>query len=463
VNEILDFRMLEAEKLEPSLTSIDWISFIEETFALFSHAANLKGISYILNNEFNSAITVDRSMIEKAIVSLLDNAFKYTPEGGQIVLHAEPHKGSDSEGKLGVHITCSNTGSFIPAEEREKIFERFYRSGDNGEEGTGIGLSVTKQFIELHQGKVWCESSKESGVEMHIQIPWIEAGPPEQDLRYSTPEEYGRIYGAGPVEFNKQSTQAELSEEKTRKSILIVEDNHDLRNFMASALNSQFEVRLASNGKEAMTMINGDVHPELIVSDIMMPLMNGLELCQAIKEDVSTSHIPVILLTAQTERYSQLDGYSHMANAYLEKPFNMELFNACISSILKHKDVLRKYYSSFLFDSHKMEDDDPNAGFIDQLKQIILDHLDNTELDIDMLCELMSISQYMLYNKIKSITGKTPGQIIRKIRIKKAETLLASKQYSIKEVQYMTGFSNAKSFRDAFGEEFGLLPSEYLA
>ena len=241
-----------------------------------------------------------------------------------------------------------------------------------------------------------------------------------------------------------------------------MEDNSDLRNFIASALKEQYEITLASNGAEALEIIEKDSHPELVISDIMMPRMNGLELCNKIKNDLSTSHIPIVLLTAQTERYTLLDSFKYEANTDLEKPFSMELLNSCITNILKNSDVLKKKYSTVLFESNKMADqDDPNAAFIDQLKQIILDHLDNSEFGIEILCKEMSISQYMLYNKIKSITGMTPGQIIKKIRIQNAEALIRKNQYSIKEVQYMTGFNNPKSFRDAFVEEFGFLPSEY--
>ncbi len=168
------------------------------------------------------------------------------------------------------------------------------------------------------------------------------------------------------------------------------------------------------------------------------------------------------LRTTGPDAFAQAPSFKHEANAYLEKPFNIELLNSCITNILRRNEVLKKHYSSVLFDSYRMPDNgDPNASFIDQLKQIILNHLDNSELSIDILCEEMSISQYMLYNKIKSITGKTPGQIIKKIRIQNAEALIGKNQYSIKEVQYMTGFNNPKSFRDAFVEEFGVLPSEY--
>jgi len=462
VNEILDFRLLEAEKLEPSMVSLDWVPFIEETFGLFKNVADHKDIIYCLKNDIHTTITFDRSMIEKALVSILDNAFKYTPHHGKVMLTAGLEKNYSGEANDGIHITCTNTGSFIPAEEREKIFERFYRIRDNEAEGTGIGLSVARQFIQLHHGKVWCDSSEETGVEFHVLIPMVEAAPSEEEETSRHSDEYQRIYGAGPMEFSSASSLAD-SAEKARKSILIVEDNHDLRNFMATALQNQYDVRIASNGKEALGIVDNEAHPELIISDIMMPLMNGLELCNRIKSHVSTSHIPVVLLTAQTEKYSQLDSYNHEANAHLKKPFTIELLSSCISSILKHKDVLKQYYSSVLFDSHRNEDDDLDAVFIEELKQIILKHMDNSELDIHTLCDEMSVSQYMLYNKMKSITGRTPGQIIKKIRIKKAEALMAQKQYSIKEVQYMTGFSNPKSFRDAFKEEFGLLPSEYIA
>ncbi len=462
VKDILDIRLLEAEKIPPKLVSVDWKEFIETTFSFFKHVADEKSIKYSLNNDIHSFVTFDSTMMEKALVSLLDNAFKYTPNNGEVSLSAEVESCYFDDRKDGIHIVCSNSGTFIPQSETEKIFERFYRSGRNEKEGSGIGLSITKQFIELHQGKIWCISKEESGVEFHIVIPLIKANRSELTTVNKTyTANYKLIYGAGPLEFTTPASDQDDSQEaKTR--LLIVEDTSDLRNFMASTLNGLYHVTVASNGAEALEIINNGLHPEVIISDIKMPVMDGLELCNNIKNNISTSHIPIVLLTAQTEQYSQLDSFNHEANAYLEKPFSIELLSSCIKSILRQKEVMKKYYSSVLFDSYRIPvADDPNASFIEQLKQIIHNHMDNSELSIDTICEEMSISQYMLYNKIKSITGRTPGQIIKKIRIQYAETLLIKNLYSIKEIQYMTGFNNPKSFRDAFVEEFGVLPSEY--
>ncbi len=462
VKEILDFRLLEAEKLLPKIAAVDWKEFIEDTFSLFKHVADEKSIKYLLNNDIRSYVSFDSSMMEKALVSLLDNAFKYTPDNGEVSLSAAVERSYFDDRMDGIHIVCSNTGAYIPQSDTEKIFERFFRSGKSGNEGSGIGLSITKQFIELHQGKIWCISDEENGVEFHIVIPLIQANRSQlTTLNKTYATNYTRIYGAVPLEISTAATDQDNSQEaKTR--ILIVEDTRDLRNFMAVTLKDNYSVMTASNGAEALEIIEKEAPPDVIVSDIKMPVMDGLELCDKIKDNISTSHIPIILLTAQTEQYSQLDSFNHEANAYLEKPFSIELLSSCINNILRQIEVLKKYYSSVLLNSHRiLDDNDPNASFIENLKQIIHKHVDNSELSIDTLCEEMSISQYMLYNKIKSITGKTPGQIIKKIRIHNAESLLAKKQYSIKEVQYMTGFNNPKSFRDAFVEEFGVLPSEY--
>lgn len=462
VREILDFRLLEAEKIEPKMASVNWKDFFEVIFGYFKPLAEEKSINYRLSNEIDILVSLDSSMMTKTIVSLLDNAFKYTPENGEVTLSASLENNYFEEARDGIHIICTNTGSSIPEEETEKVFDRFYRVGNNSEEGSGIGLSITKQFVELHKGKIWCNSSEETGVAFHIVIPLIEAQADEaKSVAQDYSEDYRRIYGAGPKEFSSTaSNENDSAGDKTR--LLIVEDSRDLRNFMASALNEHYTVMVATNGAEALEIIENGPHPDVIISDIMMPVMDGLELCSQIKNCISTSHIPVILLTAQTEHYSQLDSFNHEANSYLEKPFNIELLSSCIKNILRRNEVLKKHYSSVLFDSYKTtEIDDPNTEFIDQLKQIILNHLDDSELSIDTLCEEMCISQYMLYNKIKSITGKTPGQIIKKIRIQNAEALIKKTQYSIKEVQYMTGFNNPKSFRDAFVEEYGVLPSEY--
>jgi signal transduction histidine kinase/ligand-binding sensor domain-containing protein/DNA-binding response OmpR family regulator len=463
VNEILDFRLLDAEKLKPSYASVNWKNFIETTFNHFQQVATQKNIKYNLLNSIDQVVLFDASMIEKAFVSMLDNAFKYSPENSEISILTSLEKNYFKDNKDGVHIVCSNTGSYIPPEDVDNVFGRFYRTKNTLEGGSGIGLSITKQFVELHKGEIWCVSQKDTGVEFHVVIPMlVDARNENGEKEYITENSYHKIYGEEPVNESYMGFSQEQSN-ITKPKILIVEDEISLRNFMVSILQEHYHVLPASNGKEAIKIVEETIHPDLIISDIMMPEMDGFTLCDVIKGNDCTSHIPIVLLTAWPEKYSQLDSYKHEANAYIEKPFTIEMLNYCIKSILRQTEAMKKCYSSILVDfSKNTEDTDYNKKFIDRAKQIVLKNIDNANLGIETICNEMSISQYMLYNKMKSITGKTPGQIIKTIRIHNAEELLKKNQYSIKEIQYMTGFNTPKSFRDAFKEKFGVLPSEYV-
>ncbi len=320
-------------------------------------------------------------MMEKALVSILDNAFKYTPQNGEVSLSAMVENSYFNDKTDGIHIVCANTGSFIYAKDREKVFERFYRTENTFAEGTGIGLSITKQFIELHNGKIWCVSSEEIGVKFHIVIPLIKAKRDGSTVvTYSYESDYSRIYGAEPMATSYSTTEQDDSV-KPKSRLLLVEDNTSLRNFIVSVLNDEYDVMVATNGAEAMEIVEKEVHPELIISDIMMPVMDGFELCNRIKGNTSTSHIPIVLLTARTKQFTLLESFKHEANAYLEKPFSIELLRSCIKNIQRQNDVLKKYYSNALLDTNRIpDDDDPNAIFIDNLKQIISKHIDNSEL-----------------------------------------------------------------------------------
>jgi signal transduction histidine kinase/ligand-binding sensor domain-containing protein/CheY-like chemotaxis protein len=484
-NEILDLRLLNVNKLQPSDTSVEWKEFIETIYGYFTQMARRRNIRYSLENSIDQGVVFDVPMIEKSIVNLLDNAFKYAPDRAEITLKSFLDIGK-KEGKDWIHVICSNTGSFISPDDLEKVFERFYRAEKNDAGGSGIGLSITKQFIELHQGKIWCESDYSTGVDFHVLIPLVAGSVREQDIASSSNEViYKRIYGIGPntdpkqtflskenipemingnmepdiIELKEEATEADLD---NRPLILVVEDDLRLRDFIVSILEKNYRLLSAADGKDAYQIIISKVHPDLVISDIMMPVMNGFTLCDRIKGDEFTSHIPIILLTARPEKYSLLDSYMHEANAYIEKPFSQELLTFCIKSILHQHEILRKHYSNTLVDFHRNEDDqDSNRVFLESVKMVILENIDNSELNIQTLCKELSISQYMLYNKLKAIAGKTPGQIIKTIRIHKAAHLIRKGNHSIKEIQYHTGFNSSKSLRDAFKEEFGVLPSQY--
>jgi DNA-binding response OmpR family regulator len=450
VNQLLDFRKMESNELKLCLRSGDIIQFTREISSSFTDIANQKNIQFLFESEVCSLITdFDHDKIERALFNLLSNAFKFTPSGGHVSVMISQHQ------KV-LEIKVIDTGIGIAPQNQEKIFDRFFQ--DHMPEsllnqGSGIGLSITKEFIKMHGGTIDIESEPDYGSCFTIQLPVNEEH--EIELVADTP---GDDLLPSSLKNNYDSNNS-----GKKPTILLVEDNDDLRFYLKDNLKNSFHIIEGVNGKDGWQKALA-LHPALVVSDISMPEMNGLELCKKIKADSRTAQIPVILLTALTTEEDQLAGLSSGASDYILKPFNFEILLSKIHNLLKMQQAMKSTYQKQIEvkaqDIIVVSEDDK---FVKNAFQYIEMHITSPNFSVEELSRHLNLSRVSLYKKMLTLTGKTPVDCIRTIRLKRAVQLLEKSKLSIANVAYEVGFNNAAYFAKVFREEFGILPSEYIA
>ncbi|MBR0247294.1 MAG: response regulator [Bacteroidales bacterium] len=432
VNHLLDFRKLEmgGEKLHVGLGSFsDFASSVVESFQL---GAQEKGISLtFLDESGNPLVSFDKSMMQKVLNNLLSNALKYTPEEGAVHVHL-------TQEDRALRVSVSDNGRGIPAADLPDIFDRFYRSGNAGiTSGTGIGLSLVKQYVEMHGGTVAVDSKEGEGSVFSFTLPL----PGEADQR---PEEETPSGNA------------------SSRRILVVDDNADFRNYLMEELSSLYVVTTASSGEDALKKL-ASAQIDLVISDVMMPGMSGVELTHAIKENVETSHIPVVLLTARTSDDVRTESYEQGADAYLTKPFLTEMLLARVRNLLDEREKRMKSFSSGA-DVSPMH---VTITTVDQklmarIMECLEKNMDNADYSVEQLAADVGMHRMNLYRKIQSLYGMTPSEFIRTMRLKRAAQIIADDpNLNVAEVAYMVGFNTPKYFTKYFKELFGVLPSQY--
>ncbi|MXV51820.1 response regulator [Pedobacter sp. HMF7647] len=456
VNQLLDFRKMEYNELKLHLTKGDIIQFIKDVAASFTDVAGQKQIQYIFESETCSFITnFDHDKIERILFNLLSNSFKFTSAGGHIsvILNLTSADVFQTDLKT-LEIKVIDTGIGIPAEKHEKVFDRFFQ--DNIPEnllnqGSGIGLSITKEFTKMHGGSVGIESEPGYGTCITIKIPLC-----SQSYELVVPVQNQIVLQ--PV---LSKTEDVLGSAK-KPVILLVEDDYDLRFYLKDNLKNSFHVIEAANGKEGWQKALA-LHPKLIVSDISMPEMNGLDLCRKIKADSRTAQIPLILLTALISDADQLAGLDSGANDYIAKPFNFEILLSKINNLLQlqqtFKNTFKKQIDVVANDIVIVSEDEK---FIKNAFDCIEKNITNPNFSVEELSRNLNLSRVSLYKKLLTLTGKTPVDCIRTIRLQRAAQLLEKNQLSIANVAYEVGFNNAAYFAKVFREEFNMLPSEYV-
>ncbi|SKD00753.1 Signal transduction histidine kinase [Chitinophaga ginsengisegetis] len=457
VNQLLDFRKMEVQevKLHPSIGDI--VRFCRETSYSFTDIAEKKKIGFSFSSDIDSLeIYFDKDKIEKILFNLLSNAFKYTHDGGMVsvnLVYRQPAD-NDSDGTFAIEIKDSGIG--IPADQHEKIFERFFQTDvpeSMVNQGTGIGLAITKEFVRLHNGIITVKSEPDQGTCFTVLLPakkvYVSSGRTSTTPTF--PEETEQII----VEEKKKGDK--------KKTIIVVEDNEDLRFYLKDNLKGQYHIEEAANGKEGWEKIKL-LNPDLVVSDIMMPLMDGVELARKIKTETLTAHIPVILLTAMGSEEKQLEGLKAGVNDYITKPFTFEILASRINNLLAQQKLLQKRFQKQIeVNPGEVTITPVDEKFLKQALDIIEKQIDNPEFSVDEFSKEMYMSRVTLYRKIQSLTGKSPLDFIRSIRLKRAIQLLDKSGMSISEVAYQVGFNDPKIFRKLFKEEFKTTPSEYLA
>ena len=461
VNQLLDFRKMEVQELKLHTSTNDIIKFIRDITLSFTDMADDKGIGFAFDTEVETLITnFDHDKIERILFNLLSNAFKFTPMGGHVsVLLNIVHDRSTPECQL-LEIKVIDTGIGIPQERRDKIFERFFQHDVPGSllnQGSGIGLAITREFVKMHNGEIMVESEPDQGSCFIIQLPLYIHNNLTPVINTTDPVNNEELIIATADEHKSKSKHADK-----KPTVLLVEDNEDFRFYLKDNLKSAFFIIEASNGKEGWQKALSQ-HPDIMVSDISMPEMDGIDLCKKIKNDKRTSHIPVILLTALTGEEGQLKGLEIGANDYMTKPFNFEILLSKIKNLLAMQKTFKQTYKKQMdvqLQDVVMQTDDEKLlrNIVDYIELNIL----NDNLSVEELSRQMNMSRVSLYKKVLVITGKSPVEFIRLIRLKKALQLLADSQLSISQVSYEVGFNTPKYFTKMFKEEYGMLPSEYI-
>ena len=454
VNQLLDFRKGEMSTHQLSLSEGDIISYVHSVCNSFLLMADKKHIQFSFFSGIDTfSMAFDADKVGKIVMNLLSNAFKFTPEGGRVTVMIEHVAGTPDI----LEIKIADTGIGISDVDKEHIFERFYQAGHKGVEettGNGIGLSLVRDFVTLHEGEVKVFDNIGMGSVFVIQFPVKHV-----ETQVQLPEETGMSAGDEEDKEMKEEAREEM-ERKNFPLLLIVDDNEDFRIFMRYSLELQYRVKLAVNGKEAWEMMQEEL-PDLVISDVMMPQMDGNELCRLIKQDKRTAHIPVILLTARQNTEAKLEGLQTGADDYVTKPFNMTILVLRIRKLIE----LSRYHRV----TQGMIDPAPSEIVITSLDEKLIekaikyveDNMSRTELSVEELSRELGMSRVHLYKKLLQITGKTPIEFIRVIRLKRAAQLLRESQLHVSEVAFEVGFNNPKYFSRYFKDEFGVLPSVY--
>ena len=452
INQILDFRKVENKQEKLKIRETEIVSFTGEVKSYFNSMAKVRNIDYLFTADTKECrVWLDPDMIEKVIVNLLSNAFKFTPEGGRIAVKL-------SASEAWVTVVVEDNGSGIQPENIPYLFNRFY--SENSRTGTGIGLHLVNEYIRMHNGRIDVKSTPGKGSAFTFSL--------HRD-KTQLKGEYITEIPVSPLAYDASclddSGQKELLAKEYPYTVLVVEDDDEVRTFLCQELSANFRCLTAVNGKVALELLNTE-EISLVLSDVMMPEMNGFELCKAVKTNLATSHIPLILLTALTDERQRMYGISGGADGYIQKPFRMDFVKLRIIRILEERKKLRetllqKLQSSNLLmgEPEKVEnmDDFFLRKFLTQIEQVYAD----PEYNIERLSDTLGLSRGHLHRKIKDLTGTSPVDFLRNYRLKKAAVLLKQRQYNVSEIAYQTGFSSSAYFAKCFKAAYNVTPTEY--
>ena len=436
-------------------------AIVAEVFSMFEEVAQNRDMDYILNSELHGeALPVDRMFLEMMLTNLLSNAFKFTPDGGIIRVALQRGEGC-------FRLSVRDSGIGIPQDQQERIFERFYQVNES-HAGSGIGLSIVRRIVELHEGSITLRSEPGHFSEFTITLPDdIEAYPAgkragEHDVRASIirdaekflPEEWS---GAGG-----DFAPAEEVPEQTRGTILLAESNAEVARYVADHFKAHYNVETVSDGNEALERLK-TLEPDIIIADRMLPGLDGLKLCQAVKQNIRTCHIPVVILAAEGSVEEQITGIEAGADSYLPMPLSISLLAANVQNLLKARYRMRHYYSDDAeIDPDKITSNSMDGEFLKKAIRIVEENMDNEEFSSNDFSKALCMSRSNLHLKMKSITGESATKFIRKIRFNHACKLLLDRKYSISEISSMVGFNSPSYFATSFKKHVGCLPTEYV-
>jgi len=450
IHQILDFRKSEMGKLKVNQTTQDFNVFIDGCYKTFEFIAQKRNIKIKLqSSEVSLECYLDFEKVEQIITNILSNAFKYTPDGGEVLLSVSLNKEKST-----IEISVADNGIGIEASELEKIFEPFNTVGSTPYYGysSGIGLSLTRNLIELLEGTITIDSVPKKGTKAMICLPFVA----------STKEKVTQFIKDEPFFLTNEIEEDKLPFENSKPTLLIVEDNIDVQTYLNKELSKDYVLIQEYDGKKGLEAAIKYI-PDIIVSDIMMPEMDGSEFCRALKNNENTSHIPLVFLTAKGSDENQIEGYNLGAEAYVMKPFNVDVLNAQIKSVLENRTILQKRLGS-IKKITKLQEEVINYDqkFLEKVIEIINIHIENPDFNSEILADFLEISQRQLYRKLKGISGNTVHEFITKVKMECAEELLKNANFTVSQIAYKVGFSEPSNFSRTFSKHFGCSPSQYL-
>ena len=471
INELLDFRKLELDKIKIKARELDLVAFTHNVISHFKEEAFIKNIHLSIDADMQQIpIWADESMLEKIIFNILSNAFKVTPEDGAISVELYTREdlislplANQDEKVEAIEITISDTGPGLSKSQVKKIFKRFYRVDNLNKTyygGTGIGLEVVKNFVTLHKGKIKVKSEEGKGTTFKITLPAGKKHFTESEQFTEKVDELVSKSDFIPVQKSDVKEVNIHEEDKSNlKTLLIVEDNTELRNYLNSELKSQYKVLLCKNGKEGLQLAKKHL-PDIIMTDVIMPEMDGFAFCKHIKSDIKTSHIPLLMLTAKTTIENRVEGIENGADAYMIKPFDMGLLKLRLSQLITSRQLIFNKYFNVISDVDMTNTTSMDKDFIEKVLNYINESIGDPDLNVESLASKLNLSRSQFYRKIKALTNQTANEFIRNIRLLKAKQMIESGNNNISEVCYKVGFSSPSYFTKCFKSYFGVLPKE---
>lgn len=472
VSNILDFRKIQNGKMELKLYRFDIVKTLTMWVGDFQLTVERKQIRLHLDVDDlkgSHEMIADQEKISRIVFNLLSNALKYTPAGGEIFVSLK------DEG-ANLRLDVKDTGKGISQDEADKIFERFFQA-KGAASGTGIGLALVKSFVELHHGEARVESELGKGSDFIVVIPREQEGDSQVihndvdivDNSVNASASAGKsVVDESILQYiddgdrSRGKVQQLVSENTNRPTVLVIDDNTDIRQYERTLLQDEYIVLEAADGKEGLAVALKEV-PDLVICDVMMPVMDGLELTEQLKTNTATSHIPVIMLTAKTLEEHRVEGYEHGADSYITKPFHSKVLLARIENLLRQRQLLKNLYQGTKEAEKEISEahlEDRDKQFLKQLQAIIQQNLSDSEFGVEDMGQQIGLSRVQLYRKVKAMTGSSVVDLLRKARLAKARRLLETRSMSVSEVAYEVGFSAPSYFTKCFKEEYGMLPGD---
>jgi DNA-binding response OmpR family regulator len=464
INKLLDYRKVETGNMVLRVKEDNIVSFCEEIFITFKELAIRKNIKFGFHADHSVILTwFDKEKLEMVLNNILSNSFKYIGKGNAITITVKKQQEHNTEERIVIEIKDDGIG--IPKDQLKYIFDWYYQADNKSPVSSGIGLALAKKLVYLHKGQIWVTSAEGQGSAFTIKLPIGREHFKSHEIVVDERSEnlialHEAVQLTEPEENGTEGTR-----KKGLKNVLIVEDDDDVRNFLKDYFETRYKVYEASNGKDGLTIAE-EANLDLIISDVMMPEMNGVDFCKQIKNVIKTSHIPVILLTAKTSFTHHKEGLEIGADAYITKPFSPEMLGLTVENLLQSQENLIRFYRSCFIKNGNGAQIKEAVSLDEKLLQRVYDfvraNLENANVNLDDVCDELGVSRSLLYKKIKFLTGLSPVEYIRSLRLGEAASLLKSQKYKVFEVVYMVGFSDIKYFRQCFQKEFGYSPSSLL-